>query len=82
MEEKTKNYELDRYKTQLKPAYENKNYDKIHKLLNAFPYLINYLTKFQATEMTKYLLEKNNLIIKEMKSNLEKTLTKLEDMDK
>jgi hypothetical protein len=49
--------------------------------LSTYPNLTEYLTKAQALDMTKYLLEKNNSVIKTMKSSLEKTLNKLDSMD-
>jgi len=79
METKKEKKFSKRYETQLKSAYENKNYGEVYKLLDAFPYLINYLTKSQAIDITKYLLVKNISDIKEMKSSLEKTLDKIEN---
>jgi hypothetical protein len=69
------------YETRLKPAYEDKKYHEVYKLLSTYPNLTEYLTKAQALDMTKYLLEKNNSVIKTMKSSLEKTLNKLDSMD-
>ena len=69
------------YETRLKPAYEDKNYNEVYKLLSAYPNLTECLTKAQAVDMTKYLLERNNSVIKTMKSSLEKTLNKLDKID-
>jgi hypothetical protein len=69
------------YETRLKPAYEDKNYGAVYDLLSIYPNLTEYLTKAQAVDMTKYLLNKSNSIIKIIKSSLEKTLNKIDNMD-
>jgi hypothetical protein len=66
------------YETRLKPAYEDKNYNEIYRLLRAYPNLIGYLTKAQAVDMTKYLLEKNNSDITQINSKLEKTMENIQ----
>jgi hypothetical protein len=82
MESKKQKKLTEVHKTQFTPNYDSENYAEAYKLLIKYPDLKDYLTNSQARGMVGYLLDKNISDIKTMKSSLEKTLNKLENIDK
>ena len=70
------------YNTEFVPNYNSEKYAEANRLLIENPGLDNYLTNYQVQNMIKYVLEINNEMITEIKSDLETILTKSEKIDK